>query len=271
MLAVVFTGAVFAQAQGQQPKGPQPKSQKELDALMAVQNAAGPDAQLAAIEDVLTKFADTEFKPSLLVMAAAICQQKADIDKMIIYGERALEADPNSYQAMIMLGTGYASRTREFDLDKEDKLAKAEGYANKALEKLKTAEKPRPDLTDEQWAQGKNQLIAQGHEILGTTAVVRKKYDVAVTEYKTAMETDTTPEPALMVRLAAAYTQADKPDEALALIEKVMALPDVHPQIRSVAQAERVRATQKKNKDAAPADSPKPSEPPTAPTPSPVK
>jgi tetratricopeptide (TPR) repeat protein len=262
LAAAVCCAALFAQA-----KQPQPKSQKELDALMAVQNAADIDGQIAAIEKVLTGFADTEFKPGLLIMAAALYQQKGDADNMLIYAERALDVDPKSYQAMLLLGSGYATRTREHDLDKEDKLAKAEGYANKALEALKTAEKPRPDLTDEDWVQGKRQLVAQAHEILGTAAVVRKKYDVAIAEYKLAMEGDPTPDATTMVRLAAAYNQAGKPEEALGVIEKVMAMDNVNPQVRSVAQAERVRAVQMRNAKS-PAAAPKPE---AGPTPEPVK
>jgi tetratricopeptide (TPR) repeat protein len=266
-IAVVCTAAAFAQA-----KQPKPKSQKELDALIAVQNAADPKARVAAIENVLNKFADTEFKPSLLIMAAGTYQQLGDTENMIIWAERALEADPGSYQAMLMLGQAYAARTKEFDLDKEDKLAKAEGYAKKALEALKTAEKPRPDLTDEQWNEGKKGLIAQAHEILGNSAMVRKKFDVAIAEYKEAMADS--PDTTTMVRLAAAYNQAGKPDDALPLLEKVMSSADAPPQVKSVAQAERVRAMQIRKGSAAPAPAAKPGEsaqpaPAPAPTPSP--
>lgn len=268
-LTRAFAAALCCAALFAQVKQPQPKSQKEVDALMAVQNAADVDAQLAAIDKVLTGFADTEFKPGLLIMAAALYQQKGDADNVLIYAERALEADPKSYQAMLLLGSGYATRTREHDLDKEDKLAKAEGFANKALEALKTAEKPRPDLTEEQWAQGKRQLIAQAHEILGTSAVVRKKFDVAIAEYKTAMESDPSPDATTMVRLASAYNQAGKPDEALGVIEKVMAMDNVNPQVKSVAQAERVRAVQMRNAKTPAA--PKPDAQPASPQPQPVK
>jgi pentatricopeptide repeat protein len=77
-------------------------------------------------------------------------------------------------------------------------------------------------------------LVAQAHEILGTAAVVRKKYDVAINEYKTAMEGDPTPDATTMVRLAAAYNQAGKPEEALGVIEKMMAMDNVNPQVRPV-------------------------------------
>ena len=269
VLAVVCAAAAFAQAT--QPK---PKTQKEVEALQGVNNP-DPKARIAAIDNVLTKFADTEFKPMLLIMGAATYQQMGDAENMIIWAERALEADPKSYQAMLMLGSAYATRTKEFDLDKEDKLKKAEDYANRALEQLKTAEKPRPDLTDEQWTESKKQLISQAHEILGTAAMVRKKYDTAITEYKTAVDASSPPEPATLVRLAAAYNQAGKPDDALPILEKVMNTPDAHPQVKSVAQAERVRAMQLKKQKEAPADAAKPTSPtpqpvPT-PTPTPVK
>jgi tetratricopeptide (TPR) repeat protein len=266
ILALVCAAAAFAQV-----KQPRPKSQKELEGLMAVNNATDAKARIAAIDNVLTKFADTEFKPSLLIMGAATYQQMGDTENMIIWAERALDADPKSYQAMLMLGNAYATRTKEFDLDKEDKLKKAEDYANRALEVLKNAEKPNSQLTDDQWNEAKKSLVSQAHEVLGTSALVRKKYDVAIAEYKTAVAVATPPDPSTLVRLAAAYDQAGKPDDALPLLEKVMNTPDAHPQVKSVAQAERVRALQLKQKAAAPAsDAAKPASPSPQPVPTPT-
>jgi tetratricopeptide (TPR) repeat protein len=270
VLALVCAAAAFAQV-----KQPKPKNQKELDALMAVQNATDLKARVAAIDNVLTKFADTEFKNGLLIMGAATYQQMGDNENMIIWAERSLESDPKSYQAMLMLGNAYSTRTKEFDLDKEDKLKKAEDYATRALEQLKTAEKPRADLTDEQWTEAKKQLIAQAHEILGTSAMVRKKYEAAIAEFKIAVDAATPPDSATLVRLAAAYNQAGQPDQALPLLEKVMNTADAHPQVKSVAQAERVRAMQiKKQKEAPASDAAKPASPapqPVAtPTPTPT-
>ncbi len=265
ILAVVCAAAALAQV-----KQPKPKSQKEVDALMAVQNATDAKGRIAAIENVLTKFADTEFKPGLLMMEAATYQQLNDYDNMIVFGERALEADPKSYQAMLILGNAYATRTKEFDLDKEDKLAKAEGYANKALEALKIAEKPRADLTEEQWTEGKKQLVSQAHEILGTAAMGRKKYDAAVNEYKAAADATIPADATTLVRLAAAYNASGKPDESLPIIDKLMSMPDVNPQVKSVAQAERVRAMQLKNKGGSPAPAAKPPSPSPSPSPTPT-
>jgi len=55
-----------AQPAGQAPKGPAPKSQAEAQALQAVFQAANapdnPDGIIKAADDLLTKFADTDFK-----------------------------------------------------------------------------------------------------------------------------------------------------------------------------------------------------------------
>jgi tetratricopeptide (TPR) repeat protein len=251
----------------QQPKQPQPKSKGELEALQAMFAAQDPDARIKAANEVVTKYADTDFKDVALFMAAFSYQQKNDPENAIIYAERVLEANPKHYQSMLMLAELMAQRTREHDLDKEEKLAKAEKYATGAQELLKTAAKPNPNLTDEQWEAGKKDLNAQAYQAIGLVAMGRKKFDVAATNFKAALDTASQPDPATMVRLASAYNQGGKPDEAIAVLDKVLAQPDVHPQIKQFAQAEKVRATQLKGgaKPAAPAAPAAPASPAPAP------
>jgi tetratricopeptide (TPR) repeat protein len=270
-MAVIVVAAVSLAALvwGQQPqaaqaapsaqplaKQPQVKSKAEAEALMAVFNAPDPDTRLKAVDTLLTKFKDTEFKAVALQVAAVTYQQKNDFENMVAYAERTLEADPHSYQAMLMLASGIAQRTREFDLDREEKLARVEKYVRSAQEVLKTALKPNPNLTDEQWEAAKKDFDAQGHEALGLAALARKKYDVTIQEFKTALEVASSPDPATMVRLGAVYNMAGKHDEAIALLDKLMAQSDVHPQIKQFAQAERARAFQMKSAAAKPADQP---------------
>ncbi len=230
------------------------KSQGEAEALQAVFKAATPDERIKLAQSALIKFADTDFKPLLLLLIAQSYQMKGDSDNVIIYAERALkEGDPKSYDALLMLAETYAQRTREFDLDKEEKLAKSEKAANDAIEVLKTAAKPNPQVSDEQWDAVKKDSMARAHQALGLAAMVRKKYDVAITEFKTAVETSPQPDPATQVRLASAYNAAGKYDDALPILDKLMAQTDLHPTIRQFAQAERVRAMQGKGGGAKPA------------------
>jgi len=250
--------ALAAPALLAQQKQPMPKSKGETEALQAVFSTQDPDARIKACEELLTKYADTDFKALALYFEAVSYQQKNDYEKMVVYAERAIQADPKQYPALLMLAKGIAQRTREFDLDREEKLTKVEKYAKDGMEFAKAAPKPNPQLTDEQWEQAKKEYIAQGHEALGYAAMARKNYEVAISEMKQAIEL--APDPVTMVRLAAAYDQAKKPDEALPILEKVMAMPDLHPSIRQFAQAERVRAMQLKSGGTAPAAAPAPAQ-----------
>jgi len=245
-LALALAGpALLAQKQ------PAPKSKAEAEALQSLFSAMDPDARIKAAENLLTKFADTDFKGLALYIEAASYQQKNDYENMIVYAERAIQADPKQYPAELMLAKGIAQRAREFDLDKEEKLARAEKYAKEGMDLAKDAPKPNPQITDDQWTQAKNEYLAQGHEALGYSARVRKNYDVAVAEMKQALEL--APDPVTMVQLAVTYDQTHKPDEAIPILEKVMAMPDVDSRVKQFAQAERVRAIQLKSGGAKPA------------------
>ncbi|MGA2136769.1 MAG: tetratricopeptide repeat protein [Bryobacteraceae bacterium] len=245
---------------------PRPKTQEEFDAVKAMFGAATADARIAAAENLLTKFADTQFKATALYFEAMSYEQKGDYDHSVVFGERTLEADPNHYQAMLMLALEIAQHTKEFDLDKAEKLAQVDKYTKKALELLKDAPKPNAGLTDDQWAAGKKDFESQAHTAMGMSALADKKYDAAEREFKTAIEVGSQPDPSNLVRLGKAYYEEAKYDDAIAQFDKVMATPDVNPTVRQIAQAERVRSIQKKGgaKPATPAaqpDAPKPETP----------
>lgn len=222
------------------------KTPKEAQALQEMFGSQDPDDRIKKGEAFIVKFADSEFKSTVLYLMAASAEQKNDFEKMVIYCEETIKADPKNYMTMLMLSRGIAQRTKEFDLDKDEKLARADKLAKDAGEILKTATKPNPQMTDDQWAAAKKDFIGQSFEALGMIAMVRKKYDDAVTNFKAALDAAAQPDPATMVRLASAYNNSNKPDEALALIEKVSAMPDLHPAIRQVAGQEKLKAAQLK-------------------------
>ncbi|MCS7025395.1 MAG: tetratricopeptide repeat protein [Bryobacteraceae bacterium] len=241
---VLSAGALLMSLPLAAQKQPQPKSQKEVEAIMAIQNAPDPDSRIAAVENLLTKFADTEFKGFALYMATVSAQQKNDFEKLILYGERTLEADPKNYATMLLMSSAIAMRTREHDLDREEKLSRAEKLAKDAGEALKTATKPNPQIPDEQWEAAKKDFQAQMHEALGITASARKKYDEAIQHFKTAVELNG--DLSTMVRLGSTYNLAQKYDEAIATLDRVLASADAPPQVKQVAQAERERAVKAK-------------------------
>jgi tetratricopeptide (TPR) repeat protein len=228
-------------------KQPKPKSNKEIEALNAMFKATpGPD-QIAAAEQLIATFADTEFKPMAFYLEADDYMRMGQFEKSIVFAEQCLAADPQYYQAMLLLARQYAGHTTEFDLDKDEKLAKATKYANDALAAIPNAVKPNPGMPDAQWEGFKKDYMGQAHEALGMVADVRKKYDVAVTEYKTSIDGASTPDPATEVRCAADLDRLGKYDDAIAMLDKVLADPNSQPVVKQVATTEKNKATAAKN------------------------
>jgi tetratricopeptide (TPR) repeat protein len=255
---VVFALAIplLAQQQAQQPAqqqaGPKPKSQKESDALKKVltaQQAKDWDGEIQAINYVLENFADTEYKPLLLNMAMTAAQQKNDYPQTVIYGERAIQADPNNILSTIMLAEVIAAHTRENDLDKEQSLKKAEDYANKGLDLIKNSTAPPPGVAipADQWPQYKKDLSAQAHDAMGQISVLRKNYPQGIEHFKTAISEAARPDPATMDRLAKAYLDSKQYDDAIATADKVLAMGDAQPVVKQFAQQTKDQATKLKS------------------------
>jgi tetratricopeptide (TPR) repeat protein len=239
-----------------------PKSQKEQQAILAVSLAKTPDERVAAIEKVLTDFADTEFKVALLQMAVQAEQQKNDYAQIVFYADRLLKADPKNAFALVTLASETARHTRENDLDKDEQLSKVDKWAKDGIEAAKIMPKVRADVTDTEWDGVKKDLQSQGYVALGMADVLRKNYDGAAADYRQSIEVGSTPNPATLVRLAQVYMATGKLDNANFTLDKAINTPDVPAQIKQIA--ENMKAEIAKHKPAAPAGS----TPPASATPS---
>jgi tetratricopeptide (TPR) repeat protein len=222
LIAAALTLAVGMWAQ-QPPKQPAPKSQKELDAILAIQNAPDAAARVKAAEDLLVNFADTEFKEFALQMQTFSYQELNDFDKMMISGERALEINPDNVAVLVAMAQAIPQRTREHDLDKDEKLGKAEKFARKAQALIPNLTKFNPQITDEQWAGYKRGAMSQSHEALGLIFFTRKDYAGAEKSFKTAVEVSPQPDPATFYRLAMTYSVQNKFDEAIQALDQSIA------------------------------------------------
>lgn len=227
-------------------QGPKPKSKGEYDAIMAIQNAATADARLTAIDDLLTKFADTEYKNMVLDMAVETAQQKNDATLVGVWADRALQANPKDFVAMLAIAGSTASGIKEFDLNLKDEVAKVDKNANGALDALKDAPKIQPQMTDAQWADAKKDFASEAYQALAIAAMNQKKYADAVTQFKTAIDTAAHPDPATYVRLGSAYETTKAYDQAIAAFDKAIAVPDASAQIKQIAENLKAEVTKRK-------------------------
>jgi len=107
---------------------------------------------------------------------------------------------------------------------------------------MKTLPKPNPGISDDDWVAIRKDLAAEAYNNIGLANLTRKNYVAAAAGFKSAVDANSRPEPAYMVRLASALQSGGKNDEAISWCDKVAAMPDAHPQVKSVAAAIRALA-----------------------------
>ena len=222
LAAVILACAGLAPAQG-----PQPKSQKEFDAVMAVQSAEDPKVRAEAAQKLLTDFKDTEFKEFANYMLMISYQQLDDFENMMVYGERTLEINPSNPGVLLQLAYAIPTRTREFDLDKEEKLTKAEDFASRALTLIPNLEKIDPNMPDEVWLDTKKEFMAQANESLGVIEAKRANYDEAAAFLTKAIGLQPQQNPMTHYHLADAYMNAGKKAEATTAVNQAITLGGV--------------------------------------------
>jgi tetratricopeptide (TPR) repeat protein len=248
MAALAGAAALLvAQAQKEPPSAaPQPKSAKEGDAIKKIVNAKTPDEKIAAVENLITNFADTTFKSVALYEAAEAADQKQDYAKAVSYGQLSIDADPkggDAMNAMLLVAGELAQHTQKYDLDREDKLGKAEKYVNQALEMLPVIAKPAGSkISDADFAAFKKDKTSEAHRDLGLIATARTKWDVAAAEFKLAVDGASTPDSVMMARLGNAYNETSKFADAKAILQKVLDMPNLNPSVKAFATSEMARA-----------------------------
>lgn len=221
------------------PTGPHPKSPAENDAIVAMGKAQDPDGQIKAAEDVLTNFPDTDYKGVAYLVEAQAYNQKRDYPKAIVLGEKSLDADPNNYETMLLLADIYARTSKATDLNLNDNLAKAEKYAKEALADLDKAEKPKPTISDADWAQAKTGQESQAYMSLGLAAVLRKKFDDAKTDFDKSISLY--PDPLVMLYIERSYAAAKQYDDAIGWADKAMTAQGVPDNIKAIAVSDKTR------------------------------
>lgn len=203
------------------------KSQAEFDAAIAIQSATDPQTRIDAAQKLLKDFKNTDFKEFANLMIFASYQELSDYENMILYGERTLEINPQNPGVLLELANAIPARTREFDLDKEEKLTRAEEFASRALTTIPNLPKPNPDMLDDDWLGMKKDFMSRGNEAMGLIAAKRGNHDEAVDFLIKAIGLAAEPNAMTHYHLADAYMNAGKKADAIASINQSITLGGV--------------------------------------------
>ncbi|MFZ0760896.1 MAG: hypothetical protein WAM69_13185, partial [Candidatus Sulfotelmatobacter sp.] len=112
---------------------PQARTQAEFDAYKAAAALTDPAAQEKAASEFAEKFPQSELRPVLYKSVMDRYQQANNADKMLEAAQKVLSFDADDPQALLGVAQVLAERTRDTDLDRDQRLAEARKDAERAL------------------------------------------------------------------------------------------------------------------------------------------
>jgi len=216
-----------AAPQGKRP--PQAKTQPEFDAYKAAVGLADAAATEKAADDFAAKFPDSELRVVLYRSAMQKYQQVNNADKMLDMAHKALTFDADEPEALVGVAQVLAERTRDTDLDKDQRLAEAKKDAERALVTIDT-DVPASGYPPEQLNAYKNFMRSEAYAILGTLAFNAKNYPEAETNLRKSIDVfPQQPDAIAVFRLAVALDYENKVPEAMKYIDQAVDLTKDHP------------------------------------------
>jgi tetratricopeptide (TPR) repeat protein len=235
--------AAPAAPQGKRPA--QAKTQPEYEAYNAAKVLTDPAALEKAADDFAVKFPDSELRPILYSAAMNLYQQANNADKMMDMAKKILTYDADSPEALLGVAQVLAERTRDTDLDKDQKLAEARKNAERALVTVDT-DIPTAGIPQDRLDAYKGFLKSEAYAILGTLSFTAKNWADAESNLRKSIDAlPQQPDPIAVFRLSVALDMQNKYPEALKFANQAVDLTKDRPDSAAAkaAQAEKDRLT----------------------------
>ncbi len=225
----------------------QAKTQPEYDAYNAAHAKLNDAAAMdAAANDFASKFPDSELRVLLYRDAMHAYQRDNNGDKMLEMGRQVLKLDADDPEAMIAVAEVLTERTRDTDLDKDQKLDEAVKLAQHALETVDTISAP-VGVAPEQLETYKKFLVSSAYAIIGTQQYNKENFKDAEVSFRKSIDAyPSQPDPIVVLRLALALDKQGKYPEALKEVNKAVDLTSTQAgsSVATYAKQERDRLIQ---------------------------
>jgi len=243
--------ATTAPAQPQAPPTPPhrtPPAAKTADEFAAYNTAANnPDTAAAekAADDFAQKYPQSDLRALLYGNIMRRYQQANDSEKTLEMARKVLTYEPNDPVALVMAATVLAERTRESDLDREERYDEAVKDAQKALETVNTDLMVPSNASTEQIDAAKKVLQSMSHSAIGMVDLDRKNDAGAVQEFQQsiALSAPGQVEPLTYLRLALAQDHLQQYREALISANKAVESSPANSPVAMLAKQEVDRLT----------------------------
>jgi tetratricopeptide (TPR) repeat protein len=227
-------GQPAGQAAGQAatPAGKRPpkvNSQEEFAAYKAAAALTDSAAVEKAADDFAAKYPDSELRPLLYRSAMQRYQMANNSDKMLEMGKKILAIDPDDPEALVDTAQVLAERTRDTDLDRDQRLAEARKDAERSLLTVET-DIPTSGYPPEQLASYKGYLRSEAYAVLGKLSSDAKNWTDAEANLRKSIDAFPQQVDSIAVlRLAVALDMQNKIPEALKYADQAVELTKDRP------------------------------------------
>ena len=229
--------------QGKRP--PQAKTQPEFDAYNAAAKNTDPAAMEKAADDFAAKFPDSELRVLLYKAAMRGYQNANNADKMLDMGRKCLTFDPNDPEALIDVAEVLTERTRDTDLDKDQRLDEATKAAQKALTTVDTDVIFPAGTPQDKLDQYKGMLRSSAYSVLGALDFNKNNFAGAEANFRKSIDAfPQQPDPVTVLRLSLSLDRQNKYPEALTYASKAVEMTQEGTGAGSLARRERDRLVQ---------------------------
>ena len=223
---------------------PQAKTQPEFDAYKAAAAITDPAAQEKAADDFAAKFPDSELRPLLYKSVMQSYRQANNGDKMLAMSQKVLTFDPDDPEALLGVAQVLAERTRETDVDKDQRLAEARKDAQRALVTVDT-DIPTANQPQDKVDAYKGFLRSEAYEIIGTLDFNAKDWANAEANLKKSIDAfPQQPDPVAVFRLSVAMDMQNKYPDALKYANQAVDLTKPGTNAGDAARKEKDRLVQ---------------------------
>ena len=179
---------------------------KEAEAYKAFHNSGSqePAKRIKLGQDFLTKYPSSVYNESVYSELAEIYYARQDVANFYTAADKAIALNPNDATMLAMDAWVVPRAYHRDDPFAEGRLDKAEQYAKHAIEILDPLPKPE-GMTEQQFAQFKNEELATAHSGLGLIYFRQGKLEESAKELQVATSIAATPDPTDFYVLGAAH------------------------------------------------------------------
>ena len=235
-------GQTVAQRHGQ----PQAKTKEEFAAYQTAVAVADPNAALTAADDFSAKYPQSELRYVLYSTLLQKFYAADNKDQVIETGKKLLAIEPQDAMGLIMVATALAETTHETDLDRDEKYDEAVKDASTAIKNIDTGLVTTPQMSPEQVAAAKRELLSMAHASMGYVELSRKNYALSEQHFKDAIAAHPdAPDSTNYLRLAVAQDNLTHYADALVSIDKALQLAQTenNAPVAEIAKNEKDRLT----------------------------